>query len=70
MFGISLNMLEKIPPVHVHPSKRSLQMVRIDIPLSKEDSKMRDQEATEPVKVYTQMVLHKMAKWALQMCCI
>lgn len=45
--------MEKIPPVCIHPSERGSQLVQLDIPSSKEDSKAKDQDTTEPIKVYS-----------------
>ena len=53
IFGITPEALEKIPPVRVQPNERGSKIVRIDIPPNKDASKVKDQEAWEPIKVYS-----------------
>jgi ribonuclease HI len=58
VYGISPEAMEKIPPVRIHPTERGAQIVRIDIPSSKEASKEKDQSTAEPVKVYSDGSAH------------
>ena len=44
--------MEWIPPVRTHPKKRGIQVVCLDIPPRKEDSKQADTSAMEGIKVY------------------
>jgi ribonuclease HI len=53
IFRINPEAIEKIPPVRIHPNERGSHLVWLDIPSSKEDSKAKDQSATEPIKVYS-----------------
>jgi hypothetical protein len=52
IFGINPEAIEKILPVRIHPNERGSHLVWLDIPSSKEDSKVKDQSTTEPIKVY------------------
>ena len=58
VFGIEPGKMEKIPPVRTHPKKRGSQIVHIDIPPSKEDSKRADANAVERIKVYSDGSAH------------
>ena len=58
IFGTDSRKFEKIPPVRTHPSKRSSQATRIDIPANKDDSKRADTNATEEIKVYSDGSAH------------
>ena len=58
IFGTEPEKMERIPPVRTHPKKRGLQVVRLDIPSSKEESKRADANATEQIKVYSDGSAH------------
>ena len=58
IFGLKPENMEQIPPVRIHPKKRGLQSVRIDIPTSKEESKRADTNGPEQIKVYTDGSAH------------
>jgi ribonuclease HI len=58
IFGIDPSDIEKIPPVRIHPRKRGLRDLRIDIPPNKDDSKRADANATEKIKVYSDGSAH------------
>jgi ribonuclease HI len=58
LFRLNPNNVEKIPPVHIHPRKRGLRDLRIDIPHTKDDSKRADANTIEKVKVYTDGSAH------------
>ena len=52
IFGIDLRAVEKIPPVRIHPSRKSSQPVFVDVSLNKGASKRADANAVEKIKVY------------------
>ena len=58
IFGTDPCKMETIPPVRTHPKKRSLQEVRIEIPLNKDESKRADANAVERIKVYSDGSAH------------
>ena len=58
IFGIEPDKMERIPPVRTHPKKRSLRIVHLDIPPSKEESKRADANAVEQIKVYSDGSAH------------
>ena len=58
IFGIDPSIIEKIPPVRVHPNRKSSRSVQIDIPANKEDSKRADANATEKIRIYSDGSAH------------
>ena len=58
IFGTDPTKVEKIPPVRVHPNRKSSRTVRIDIPANKEASKKADATAIERIKVYSDGSAH------------
>ena len=58
IFGTDPSKVEKIPPVHTHPNRKSSRTVRLDIPLNKDASKRADTNATEQIKVYSDGLAH------------
>jgi ribonuclease HI len=56
--GINPSDVEKIPPVHIHPRRRGLQDIQIDIPPTKDDLKRVDTSTVEKIKVYTDGSAH------------
>jgi ribonuclease HI len=55
---INPSNVEKIPPVHIHPRRRGLRDIQIDIPPTKDDSKRVDTSTVEKIKVYTDGSAH------------
>ena len=58
IFGIDPSAVEKIPPVRMHPSRKSSQPVFVDIPPNKDASKRADANAVEKIKVYSDGSAH------------
>ena len=58
IFGLDPSKMERTPPVHTHPKKRSLQRVRLDIPPDKDKSKRVDKNALESIRVYSDGSVH------------
>ena len=58
IFGTDPLKIEKIPPVCIHPNRKSSRMVHIDIAQSKEASKRANANATEKIKVYSDRSVH------------
>jgi ribonuclease HI len=58
VFRKSLEDFEKIPPVRIHPRERGSRDIRLDIPLSKDESKRIDADTTEKIKVYSDGSAH------------
>jgi hypothetical protein len=50
IFGINPSDVEKIPLVHIHPKRRGLRDIRIDVPTNKDNSKRADANAIEEIK--------------------
>ena len=50
--------MERIPPVRTHPKIRGSQIVCLDIPPNKEESKRADANAIESIKVYSDGSAH------------
>ena len=58
IFGLDPSKMERIPLVRTHPKKRGSQIVRLDIPPNKEESKRADANAIESIKVYSDGSAH------------
>jgi ribonuclease HI len=58
IFSINPSDVEKIPPVHIHPKRRGLQDIQIDVPTNKDDPKRVDANAIEEIKVYSDGSAH------------